>query len=368
MDCNVNIICNKSMAVEDYYFSVKTKGRKSPGMGNTLGVKNHGDKPTTPKRIKHGIEQASSVDTIETLVEPIDSDESLDLEFEDCEEEYDDTCVLEVTSLDKTNGSNTPDSSIYSLSLNCETIDGESTYKFDLHPIECFHAFSWITQLPPLDSIAPKKLPHILPPKNQSLPHHEFTLVLDLDETLVHCTTTGTVDMRHLFDVDFQVEFNGKSHLVMGRLRPGVHKFLELCSQHFEVVVFTASLKIYAEKILDILDPKRQWITHRLYRDSCLQVENNYVKDLNSLGRDLQKTVIVDNSIQAFSYHLDNGIPISSWFQEEDDRELEQIFDFLISKVKASNDVTIPLIKHFRITNQLYEFVKRNDFALPYSS
>lgn len=161
--------------------------------------------------------------------------------------------------------------------------------------------------------IQPFETKHLLPPKTSP---HNYTLVLDLDETLIH----------------YDENTNGGQFFI----RPHSQDFLKEMAQHFELVIFTAAVKDYADWILDRLDPDG-FITHRLYRCSTSQQNGVYIKDLQKLGRDLDKMLIIDNSPENFQLQPENGIYIRSWYDDPEDTALFELLSIL-KKTAATSD------------------------------
>jgi len=160
------------------------------------------------------------------------------------------------------------------------------------------------------------------------------TIVLDLDETLVHSS------FKKVPGSDFQVpvEIDNTIHTVYVLKRPYADEFLEMCGRHYEVVLFTASLSKYADPLLDDLDKKRV-IDVRLFRQDCVQIGYSYIKDLSQLGRKMSDIMIVDNSPHSYRFQPNNAIPITSWFDDKMDTELKDIIPTLETTLKHIPDV-----------------------------
>jgi len=157
----------------------------------------------------------------------------------------------------------------------------------------------------------------LLPPLSSE---SKKTLVLDLDETLVHSTSTYIEKAT----LSLKVTINSRSTRLYVLFRPGAKEFLEGMSKLFELVIFTASQRPYADCVIDRLDPKRL-IVHRLYREHCVQTRRGFIKDLSLLGRNLKNVVIVDNSSLAYEWNVENAVPIESWVGSMSDSSLVKV-------------------------------------------
>ena len=189
------------------------------------------------------------------------------------------------------------------------------------------------------------------------------TLVLDLDETLVH--SVGGMENgeggepQHDFIIQIP-QSNNSSHDVHVMVRPHVEEFLQRMSKRFELVIFTASISKYANPLLNIVD-KMGYVPFRLFREHCTLINTAFVKDLNLLGRDAKDIIILDNNPTAYSLNHYNGFPIKSWFDDKNDDELLKIcpiLEFLsyvpdvreyIKKIVVQNKVQFDMVKQIII-------------------
>lgn len=181
-----------------------------------------------------------------------------------------------------------------------------------------------------------------LPKMNNS--KYKYTLVLDLDETIIHCP-----DQQEIQPL----------------IRPGTEKFLAELSQYYEIVIFTAAVQDYADYILDRIDKDKQWIQHRLYRQHTTVLKRSYLKDIAKLGRDLSKTIIIDNASDNFQLQTDNGIFITTWIDDENDTALYDLIPVLKEIVEKNvKDVRKALRK---IRDTMIRFYVKGD-SNPYST
>lgn len=199
-----------------------------------------------------------------------------------------------------------------------------------------------------------------LPPQKGTLRN---TLVLDLDETLVHASIQPSAE------VEFTVDLAVKDQIVTIyiRKRPGLDLFLNQVNMLFEVVLFTASLPGYADAILETIDPIGVF-SARLYRSSCETSEFGYIKDLSRLGRDLNRVLILDNCPQSYALQPENALPISSWVGQSSDLELESLLPML-SSLAYSADIPADLAvflnnRQKRALADLEESTFRSDASL----
>ena len=164
-----------------------------------------------------------------------------------------------------------------------------------------------------------------LPPMDTN--KFKYTLVLDLDETLVHYIEEKD---RHYVQV-----------------RPFAEYFLSEMGKYFELVIFTSAEEEYANIVLEEID-KNKVITHKLYRRHVEYSDGFCLKDLNKIGRDLKKVCIIDNDKNNFKLQMENGIEIKEFLGEQDDNELDLLGDLLMSIIESNLEDIRPVIKDIR--------------------
>eukprot|EP01122_Echinamoeba_exundans_P007702 TRINITY_DN2427_c0_g1_i2.p1 TRINITY_DN2427_c0_g1~~TRINITY_DN2427_c0_g1_i2.p1 ORF type:complete len:222 (-),score=21.69 TRINITY_DN2427_c0_g1_i2:114-737(-) len=171
---------------------------------------------------------------------------------------------------------------------------------------------------------APPAFPSGLRPKK---------LVLDLDETLVHSTLKHSNYTHH--SLNLLVEGSWRQFHVIKR--PHLHFFLKQAAKRYEVVLFTAGLREYADPLINLLDQNRDIFSSRYFRESCVNRGGYFVKDLTKIDVDLRNGFLVDNSEISYSLQKENGVPIPHFFDDPSDEALLNLMCFLDALLVAAD-------------------------------
>jgi len=176
------------------------------------------------------------------------------------------------------------------------------------------------------------------------------TLVLDLDETLIHSQHDGLGrggPARSTKTSDFTLNVVIDSHPVSFYVykRPHVDYFLQTVSQWYDLVVFTASMEVYGSAVCDKLDPHKSILRKRYYRQDCRMEYHSYTKDLATVNSDLSSVFILDNSPGAYRHYVENAVPIKSWFSDPHDTCLLNL---------------LPMLDALRFTKDVRSVLQRN--------
>jgi len=159
-----------------------------------------------------------------------------------------------------------------------------------------------------------------------------YTLVISLDDTLLH------------FKIDKKTKNNNKGVI---QLRPWLNEFLSEIKPYYEIIAFSNGDKKYTELILNAIDKNKIFFDNKLNRNNCIIMNNDFVKDISILKKDINKIIIVDNLVQNYRLHLENGINIKSFYGEINDKILLELKKILIKIAKLGGD-TRTGIKYFR--------------------
>ena len=158
----------------------------------------------------------------------------------------------------------------------------------------------------------------------------KYTLVLDLDETLIHLRQKkDVINIKN----DVNIKINNKSdyfydnydknhNKYLLQFRVGLFSFLTILKPFYEIISFTSATKEYADVIIDEIEKKRKFFDHKFYREHTVIYKDTFVKDISRIGRDIKKIIIIDNNERNFVLNKKNGIKIAPYYGDEDNNNI----------------------------------------------
>ena len=188
--------------------------------------------------------------------------------------------------------------------------------------------------------------------KERNFNINKKTLIVDMDETLIH----GDVDFQFKYhDEILKFNFGNENDILIPLiLRPYLFDFLNYASEKFNLIIFTASDKNYANSILNFLEKKKKYFLKRIFRENCIYLNPGIsIKDLRIFSDiSLNDLILIDNSIFAFANQLSNGILISSFYNDKNDCMLQNLIGYLDMLINVK-DVRQVNKENFQFENYL---------------
>jgi Dullard-like phosphatase family protein len=183
-----------------------------------------------------------------------------------------------------------------------------------------------------------------------------FTLILDLDETLIK----------------YKIE-NDSSEKGKLIFRPGLLPFLNKVFPLFDLILWTSGQKDYADDIINKIEKDKKFFSVRLYREHATYKNKIYIKDLSNLGRPLDKIIIIDDKESSFSLQRDNGILIKpfhgSKLECQKDYVLMDLYNILTKIMfDRSKDVRIGINKYKKEILKKISYINNSDDIENYSN
>ena len=157
-------------------------------------------------------------------------------------------------------------------------------------------------------------------------PSKKYTLILDLNKTLVYYNEEGKVILRN-----------------------GLFSFLDIIKPFYELISFCNEPKHITESILRVIEKEKKYFVYNLNRDNCIIYENNLVKDISFIGRDISKIIVIDDDENCFKLNKENAIKIPTFNnnKEKNDNALAELKKILILIYKDNYDDIRIALKDF---------------------
>ena len=198
-------------------------------------------------------------------------------------------------------------------------------------------------------------------------------LLLDLDETLIHSEFRDNYNYKSLdkmkahskcYHRSFSYIEDNYQYYFDIYFRPFLFDFLHEIKNYFDLAIFTASSKGYADTIINYIDPNNKIFKFRLYREACIPIQKYlFIKDLRIIKNyNPMKVIIMDNSLYSFINQPSNGMLIYSFYSNHKDNQLIYAKNFLIKYLYPANDVRTEIEKWFHFSKLLgKELFTEND-------